>query len=190
MHRRVIESAIVAAAIIALGCVSTPGAPITDVSGTWGGDDAGLIATDTSAHVHIGCTLGDTNGHIVADADGHFSISGTYDVDAYPVERGILHPAQFTGQITGTMMTLTVVLTDTARQLGPVVLTLGKEPKMGPCPICKVPGDRKRSLRSNHSAVTGTRFISSRNLLPPVGLPLRSSTRVRTSRSFVRVIPT
>ena len=28
-------------------------------AGTWGGDNAGLIASDTSAHVHIGCTLGD-----------------------------------------------------------------------------------------------------------------------------------
>jgi len=35
-------------------------------------------------------------------------------------------------------MTLTVTLTDTAVTLGPVQLTLGKEPRMGPCPICRV----------------------------------------------------
>lgn len=142
-----VEIAGIAALVAALACASTSTTPITEVSGTWGGDDAGLIATDTSAHVHIGCTLGDTKGKIVADLDGHFSISGTYNVDAYPIDRGILHPANFSGTISGKTMTLTVVLTDNNRQLGPVTLTLGKEPKMGPCPICKKPGDRKVSPR-------------------------------------------
>ena len=141
---RVFELAGILAAAIALACASTSGTPITDVSGTWGGEDAGLIASDTSAHVHIGCTLGDTKGRIIADLDGHFSITGTYNVDAYPIDRGILHPAQFSGVITGRSMTLTVVLTDNGRQLGPVTLTLGKEPKMGPCPICRKPGERKQ----------------------------------------------
>ncbi len=143
---RFIELAGVLAAFITLSCVSTSGTPITDVSGTWGGDDSGLIATDTSAHVHIGCTLGDTKGRIVAELDGHFSVNGTYNVDAYPIDRGILHPAQFSGVISGRTMTLTVVLTDNGRQLGPVTLTLGKEPKMGPCPICRKPGERRQPV--------------------------------------------
>ena len=136
---RVTELAGILAVALALACASTSGTPITEVSGTWGGENAGLIATDTSAHVHIGCTLGDTKGKIIADLEGHFSINGTYNVDAFPVDRGILHPAQFSGTITGKSMTLTVVLTDTSQQLGPVTLTLGKEPKMGPCPICRDP---------------------------------------------------
>jgi hypothetical protein len=139
MRIRVLELATTITAVATLACASTPGAPITDVTGTWGGDNAGLIATDTSAHVHIGCTLGDTKGRITPDADGHFVIAGTFNVDAYPVDRGIIHPAEFTGQIVGSSMTLTVVLTDTGRQLGPVTLVFGKEPKMGPCPICRVP---------------------------------------------------
>ncbi len=122
---------------MALACYGGPAAPISDIVGTWGGDNAGLIATDTSAHVHIGCTLGDTKGPIKPDADGRFDVTGLYNVDAYPVDRGIVHPARFRGQIVGRSMTLTVALTDTARQLGPVTLTYGKEPKMGPCPICR-----------------------------------------------------
>jgi hypothetical protein len=43
-------------------------------------------------------------------------------------------------------MTLTVSLTPTARVLGPVTLIYGKEPQMGPCPICRVPkGIRNRT---------------------------------------------
>lgn len=122
-----------------LGCYSGPAAPIGDILGTWGGENAGLIASDTTAHVHIGCTLGDTKGPIVPDATGNFEATGMYNVDAYPLDRGITHPARFIGQIAGRTMTLTVVLTDTARQLGPVTLVFGKEPRMGPCPICRTP---------------------------------------------------
>jgi hypothetical protein len=134
--------ALIVSLAAAVACHNAPGGPITDIVGTWGGDNVGLIATDSSAHVHIGCTLGDTNGAIRPDADGRFDATGTYNVDAYPIDRGILHPARFTGQIIGTTMTLTVNLTDTTRQLGPVTLVLGKEPKMGPCPICRTPGQR------------------------------------------------
>ncbi len=123
----------------AVACYNASSAPITEVVGTWGGDNAGLIANDTTAHVHIGCTLGDTKSSIRPDADGRFDVVGTYNVDAYPVDRGITHPARFTGHIAGHTMTLIVILTDTARQLGPVTLIYGREPKMGPCPICRTP---------------------------------------------------
>jgi hypothetical protein len=127
----------------ALACSSAT--TITEVVGTWGGDNAGLIVTANDVHVHIGCTLGDAVGPIRPDADGRFQANGTYNVTAFPVDRGILHPAQFTGQITGQTMTLTVSLSDTARVLGPVTLTYGKEPVMGACPICRVPkGIRNR----------------------------------------------
>lgn len=130
--------------VLAAACYSRPSDPIGEITGTWGGDDAGLIATDSSAHVHIGCTLGDTSAPIRADAYNHFDVTGTYNVDAYPVDRGIIHPARFTGQVSGNELTLTVTLTDTGTQLGPVTLVKGKEPKMGPCPICRKPGERRR----------------------------------------------
>ena len=129
-----------------LACSAATSTPITQVVGTWGGDNAGLIVSDTDVHVHIGCTLGDAVGPIHPDANGRFEATGTYNVNAYPVDRGITHPARFTGQIIEQTMTLTVSLTDTARVLGPVTLVYGKEPKMGPCPICRVPkGMRERT---------------------------------------------
>ena len=122
-----------------LACSAATSTQITDVAGTWGGDNAGLIVNNDDVHVHIGCTLGDAVGPIRTDADGKFSATGTYNVDAYPVNRGVLHPATFSGQVVGKTMVLTVSLTDTARVLGPVTLIYGTEPKMGPCPICRVP---------------------------------------------------
>ncbi|HEY8830994.1 MAG TPA: hypothetical protein VIM21_00665 [Gemmatimonadaceae bacterium] len=131
-----------------IACSAATSAHITDVVGTWGGDNAGLIVSNTDVHIHIGCTLGDAVGPINPDANGRFQANGTYNVDAYPVDRGITHPATFTGQVIDQTMTLTVSLTDTARVLGPVTLVYGKEPKMGPCPICRVPkGVRKTATR-------------------------------------------
>jgi len=128
--------------IAALACHNTLSAPVGEITGTWGGEDAGLIASDTSAHVHIGCTLGDTKSVIRPDSHGHFDVEGTFNVDAYPVDRGIFHPARFVGDVSGNSLTLTVTLTDNGRVLGPVKLTYGKEPKMGPCPICRKPHRR------------------------------------------------
>lgn len=134
---------VVLAAGIMLGCGSSLQGPVQPlIVGTWGGDNAGLIATDSSAHVHIGCTVGDTHQPIVADSAGRFDVPGFYNITAYPVYRGPDHPARFSGLVAGRVMSLTVTLTDTAVTLGPVKLTLGAEPKMGPCPICRVPKAR------------------------------------------------
>lgn len=107
------------------------------VTGTWGGNNAVLMADDTSAHDHIGCTYGNVHQPILETVNGTFDVPGEQDITAYPVDRGVLHPARFRGTITGTTMALTVTLTDTAVSLGPVSLTYGKQPTLGPCPICR-----------------------------------------------------
>jgi hypothetical protein len=40
-----------------LACSAATSTPITQVVGTWGGDNAGLIVSNTDVHVHIGCAL-------------------------------------------------------------------------------------------------------------------------------------
>jgi len=110
--------------------------------GTWGGDDAGLIVSATEVHAHIGCTNGNVDRSIPVDSEGRFDVAGLYNVDAYPVDRGIVHPARFFGRTDGRTLTLAVRLTDTGQTLGPVELRLGREPSMGICPICRVPGSR------------------------------------------------
>ena len=134
--------ALVAAAAVLGPCDPTkPIKPGDGLTGTWGGENAALIADDTSAHVHIGCTYGNISQAIVPDVLGRFDVPGVQNITAHPVDRGILHPARFIGRITGGQMSLTVTLTDTAVTLGPVQLAFGKEPRMGPCPICRRPTD-------------------------------------------------
>src|SRR3989449_10407497 len=92
------------------------------IEGTWGGDNAGLMAFDTTAHVHIGCTAGDTKQALVADEQGRFDAPGRYNVTLYPVARGPDHPARFTGSVDRNVMKRTVKLTDTPGTPRPVRL--------------------------------------------------------------------
>ncbi len=127
-----------AAATMLLGpCDPTGVKPPRDLAGTWGGENAALMADDTSAHIHIGCTYGNVHQQIIPDASGRFDVPGEQNITAHPVDRGILHPARFSGRVSGGTMTLTVTLIDTTVTLGPVRLAYGKEARMGPCPICR-----------------------------------------------------
>jgi len=128
--------------------------------GTWGGDNAGLIVTDTSAHLHIGCTFGDVTGVIPIDAGGHFNVAETHNISAFPVDRGVYLPARLVGHENFPTVTFTVVVDDTVHHqtvtLGPVKVVFGKEPKMGPCPICRTPADQMRRLSARGTANPAT----------------------------------
>src|SRR3989442_1413245 len=115
------------------------------IKGTWGGEYAGMIACDTTAHGHIGGTAGDTKQALVADEQGRFDAPGRYNITLYPVARGPDHPARFTGSTDGHVMTLTVTLTDTAVTPGPVGRELGEKAEMGALPFLpEPPGNRGR----------------------------------------------
>ena len=111
--------------------------------GTWGTDGAGLIVQEGAAHLHVGCTFGDFAVPVALDREGRFSVAGSYMLRAYPVAVGPSLPATFSGLVRGKVLTVAVVVNDTTRNesvpLGPVTLELGREPRMGPCPICRMP---------------------------------------------------
>lgn len=135
--------AVLAPTFLLVACNASLGGPAGDTLplGTWGGENAGMIVTDSVAHVHIGCTLGDVFGIIPLGAGGTFNLEGRYNLRAYPVDLGVYVPARFTGQAGSNALVLTVTVTDTVTNttqvLGPVKLYYGREPRMGPCPICR-----------------------------------------------------
>lgn len=128
------------------GCTDGPLLPPSDgrlALGTWGGDDAGVIATDSVTHVHVGCTSGDMPGNIALDGDGRFTVDGSYILLVHPVLIGPELPAQFSGRVSGRTLTLAIAVNDTVENrivaLGPVTVVYGRAPDMGPCPICLTP---------------------------------------------------
>ena len=150
MARQITVAAFIVASLTMAGCNgAAPLLPGGIVGGTWGGDNAALIADDSSAHVHIGCTSGDVHQPIIP-VDGRFSVPGEYDPVVSPIVRDPppLHPALFSGSISGRSMQLTVTLTDTNVTLGPVSVTYDREPKMWACPVCMSRAERARARMS------------------------------------------
>ena len=115
------------------------------LAGTWGGENVALIVEGTTAHVHVGCTNGDFPAPVALDADGRFSIAGSYVLRAYPIQIGPSLPAQMAGVVEGRRLTFTVAVNDTVEKklvvLGPSTVIFDRDPNMGPCPICRVRGD-------------------------------------------------
>jgi hypothetical protein len=146
---RVLPHICVAAIVViaALSCSnSSSGVPPFDGAlplGTWGGDSTGAIVGDTAMHLHIACTYGDVSGRVPVDENGHFDVTGSYMLRAYPITVGPSVPARFVGRLDGATMTVTVTVNDTVQHQtvvrGPVVLHYGGEPRLGPCPICRRP---------------------------------------------------
>ncbi len=123
------------------GSPTTPPAQLA--AGTWGSDSAGVIANDTITHVHVACTYGNFPAPVTLDASGRFSVAGEYLLRAYPIAVGPALPAQLAGVVAGNRLTLTVAVNDTVEKklvvLGPVNVYFGKQPNLGPCPICVTP---------------------------------------------------
>ena len=134
---------VAAAAILACssGNATVPEGARVLRAGTWGGVNAGLIVDDTIAHAHIGCTFGNFRVPVTTDTYGQFSVTGEYLLRAYPIAVGPTLPAQFVGTVKYGVVSLTVTVNDTVEHrtqtLGPVTVTLGKDPQLGPCPICR-----------------------------------------------------
>ena len=135
-----------ALAVVVAACSSGTTAPPFDGTlalGTWGGENSGMIVSDTAMHLHVACTYGDVSGRIALAANGQFDVAGSYLLRAYPIAVGPTMPARFVGRVDGGKATVTVTVNDTVEHksvvLGPVVVTWGTDPKMGPCPICRRP---------------------------------------------------
>ena len=113
--------------------------------GMWGGDSAGMIVSDTAMHLHIACSFGDVSGRVPVDENGNFDVTGSYTLQAYPIAVGPSLPARFVGRLDGNELTakVTVTVDDTVGHQtvvrGPVQVTLGDDPRLGPCPICRRP---------------------------------------------------
>lgn len=142
------SAAVLVAAIIVVACSSAATTTIPPFDGNlplgnWGGENAGMIVSDTAMHLHIGCTYGDASGRVPVGSGGRFDVAGSYMLRAYPIAVGPAVPVRFTGRLDGAKVTITATVDDTVRDttivLGPVSVAYGAEAKLGPCPICRRP---------------------------------------------------
>jgi hypothetical protein len=105
--------------------------------GTWGGENIAVIVSDSTVHVHIGCTKGDFPAPVLLDGDGRFTVDGSYILRAHPIQVGPPLPAQLAGVVSGGTVIFSIAVSDTTPvALGPAVAVYGRDPRMGPCPVC------------------------------------------------------
>jgi len=128
-------SAFAAAACGAGGASST--VPPALVTGEWGGDHAGLIATSGGGTMEYDCATGFITEPIRPSPDGGISVTGTHTpghggpvrIDEVLPQR----PARYTGRVDGEHLTLTVVMTDSNVTVGTFELYHGRSARVFKC---------------------------------------------------------
>ena len=104
--RKALASALVFAALSCGGSPAAPHAgPLAD--GNWSGSGACVTVAD-SCNMIAGCGHGVFPRPTIRD-DGTFDVDGTYRIEVGPVSIDPPPPAHFSGSISGSTLTLTVV---------------------------------------------------------------------------------
>ena len=101
-----------------IGC-DLPTAPT--VVGNWGGTQASLVLAPAGGTLTYECGAGTIDSAWSLTTDGRFAGSGLHYFGGGPVpaQGRPPHPAQYTGQVEGNVLVLTVTLTDLSQPLGP-----------------------------------------------------------------------
>ena len=109
---------------LAVACTSST-AP--EANGRWGGTEASLTLTPSGGTVSYPCGAGTIDPGWTIGGGGRFAATGQHFFGGgpLPAEGRPPHPARYTGQVSGAVFTLTVVVTDTPDTLGPYHLILG-----------------------------------------------------------------
>jgi len=120
-------------AVVAAGC-GTPSTPSLMPTGLWGGDHIALTVDDRSAHVELDCAHGDIPTRL---PDAPFTVAGTFVRErGGPIrvdEAADSHPAMYVASMTGSVMTLTIRLTDSSELVGTFTLTRGASGRVVKC---------------------------------------------------------
>jgi len=101
--------------------------------GAWGGEQISLTVSETGGTLEQFCARGTLDQPILLDAGGRFEVAGTFVEDRGGPSVG--HPARYSGSTDGTTTILTVTLTDSDRQIGPLRFFFGLAAQVPPCPI-------------------------------------------------------
>ena len=126
-------------ALLLLGLVGCMGPETPSViTGEWGGEHLGLVATDSGATLEYDCATGRISGVVRPDGGGRFSSVGLHfpghgGPGIIPPDPPESRPARYDGTVRGDRMTITVTLTDTGEVLGTFTLMHGASPHVFKC---------------------------------------------------------
>ena len=122
--------------LLALGTATCSTRPNSSLEGTWASDQVSLISTDSSTNLQMlasgGC-FGSYGQIPQGIPEGPFSIPGTYTqlMGAFPGK--VDYPAQYSGQVDGRDLVLTITVPTLPLTIGPVHLTAGRTHHWSAC---------------------------------------------------------
>ena len=126
-----IQGLLVAAAVMA-ACSTEPASPLLE--GTWGGPNMRAEFSEQGARFEFTCADGTVDGPIEV-ANGVFDAPGNYYFAVGPVGNPPPQPARFVGTVGGSLLTVTVILTDQGTSAGEFVGWRGNKGTVLQCPI-------------------------------------------------------
>ena len=107
------------------------------VTGDWGGEHLGMLASTSGATLEYDCAAGKIAEPIRPDAAGRFRVTGEhYPGHGGPMrvdEEQVKRPARYDGVVRGDVMDLTVTLTDSNTVVGRFTLVYGRSPFVFKC---------------------------------------------------------
>jgi len=99
-------------------------------TGRWGGQNVQLEATRDGAQIRFSCASGKIEQALLLDAEGHFSVNGTFVAEAMGPAREDNPPksrtATYSGAVHDKSMTLSVTVTGSKQEGGTFELTQGE----------------------------------------------------------------
>jgi hypothetical protein len=121
--------------VLVAGCVEANSPSL--ITGDWGGEHLGLIATTVGADLEYDCAAGKISQPIRPDSRGRFVVVGEhYPGHGGPIRVGeeqVKRPARYDGVVRDGAMTLTVTLTDSNETIGTFTLVYGRSPFVFKC---------------------------------------------------------
>lgn len=106
-------------------------------NGNWGGNDMGMVVTDTGATLEYDCASGAITQPLLLDGSGHFNWTGVHHIEhGGPIFEGEpqnTHAARYTGSATSNRITITITLTDTTYPTQTYTLVRGANPRVYKC---------------------------------------------------------
>jgi len=102
-------------------------------AGTWGGEHIAMTVDGEGAQIEFDCAVGDISSPIILDADGRFSIRGTYRAESpAPVNEGGGGNAVYTGTLKGDKLQLGIAIDGRSEPLS-FELTHNQPGKLAKC---------------------------------------------------------